>query len=257
MPSWGMEFARGAEWHGESWGSSGHEKEGLRSQQCNVVGGHGVFVLAVPAAKVGLRSGTRPEPEADSITGTAELWPASRRGGPDRIVHARTTAQPDPGAAREKLRPIVTEEGEQLRLVRLEEHFTPDQKRQKSLEIREFFQPKIAAVLIPEQQEKFKKMQETSQGKHPEGAEKPVTPSPTSRNNLSGRLDPIMNHPNPPGSPRKVGGWCNQISSKPQAFQKRPSRRLPKFNDSIGMKARVLSFPGRLVSGIRVEGVFQ
>jgi Spy/CpxP family protein refolding chaperone len=70
---------------------------------------------------------------------------------------------------REKLRPIVNEEGEQLRVTRLDEHLTPDQKRQKSLEIRAAFQPKIAALLTPEQQEKFKKMQEAYQGKRPEG----------------------------------------------------------------------------------------
>jgi periplasmic protein CpxP/Spy len=79
---------------------------------------------------------------------------------------------------KEKLRPIVTEEGEQLGLVRLEEHLTPGQKRRKSLEIRESFQPKIAAVLTPEQQDKFKKMQEADQWKRREGAENPVTPPP-------------------------------------------------------------------------------
>jgi hypothetical protein len=57
-----------------------------------------------------------------------------------------------------------------LRVTRLDEHLTPDQKRQKSLEIREAFQPKIAAVLTSEQQEKFKKMLASYQGKRPEGA---------------------------------------------------------------------------------------
>jgi periplasmic protein CpxP/Spy len=79
---------------------------------------------------------------------------------------------------REKVRPIVNEEGEQLRVTRLDEHLTPDQKRQKSLEIREAFQPKIAAVLTPEQQEKFKKMMESYRGKNPEGL-KSGDPAPT------------------------------------------------------------------------------
>ena len=79
---------------------------------------------------------------------------------------------------REKVRPIVTEEGEQLRVVRLDEHLTPDQRRQKSLEIREAFQPKVAALLTPEQQGKFKKMQETYQVKRPEGAKDSATPAP-------------------------------------------------------------------------------
>jgi protein CpxP len=81
---------------------------------------------------------------------------------------------------REKLRPIVNEEGEQLRVTRLDEHLTPDQKRQKSLEIREAFQPKIAAVLTPEQQEKFKKMQDAYQGKRSEGTRKRGDPAPAS-----------------------------------------------------------------------------
>ena len=79
---------------------------------------------------------------------------------------------------REKVRPIVTEEGEQLRVIRLDEHLTPDQRRQKSLEIREAFQPKVAALLTPEQQGKFKKMQETYQVKRPEGAKDSATPAP-------------------------------------------------------------------------------
>jgi len=80
---------------------------------------------------------------------------------------------------REKVRPIVSEEGERLRLVQLEEHLAPDQKRQKSLEIRESFEPKIAALLTPTQQERFKKMREAYQWKRPAGAKDPVTPPPT------------------------------------------------------------------------------
>lgn len=64
---------------------------------------------------------------------------------------------------REKLRPIVNHEGEQLSAVRLDERMTPEQKRAKGLEIRESFRPKIAEVLTPEQQEKWKKMEEASQ----------------------------------------------------------------------------------------------
>ena len=62
---------------------------------------------------------------------------------------------------REKLRPIITDEGEQLHLVRINERMTPDQKRTKVVEIREAFAPKIAAELTPEQQEKWKKLQES------------------------------------------------------------------------------------------------
>jgi len=66
---------------------------------------------------------------------------------------------------KEKLRPIVMEEGEQLRVARLDEHVPLDQKRAKMMEIRQSFRPKIAAVLTPEQQEKWKKMQEAAQQK--------------------------------------------------------------------------------------------
>lgn len=66
---------------------------------------------------------------------------------------------------REKLRPIVTEEGEQLHDLRIDEHLAPDVKRAKMIEVREKFAPKIAAELTPEQQEKYKKMEEGMTGK--------------------------------------------------------------------------------------------
>jgi len=78
---------------------------------------------------------------------------------------------------REKVRPVVTEEGEQLRVIRLDEHLTPEQRLQKSREVRVAYQPKIAALLTPEQQEKFKKMQEAYQVKHPEGTKDSAAPS--------------------------------------------------------------------------------
>ena len=64
---------------------------------------------------------------------------------------------------KEKLRPILMDEGEQLRTTRLNEHLPLDQKRAKMMEIRDSFRPKIAALLTPEQQEKWKKMQEAAQ----------------------------------------------------------------------------------------------
>jgi Spy/CpxP family protein refolding chaperone len=65
---------------------------------------------------------------------------------------------------REKLRPIVTDEGDQLSAVRLDEHMPPVQKKAKAQAIRESFRPKIDAILTPEQQEKWKKMQESAMG---------------------------------------------------------------------------------------------
>jgi hypothetical protein len=42
------------------------------------------------------------------------------------------------------VRPVVTEEGEQLRVIRLDEHLTSEQRQQKSWEVRQTYQPKIA-----------------------------------------------------------------------------------------------------------------
>jgi len=80
---------------------------------------------------------------------------------------------------REKLRPIVVDEGEQLHDLRINERLSPDQKKAKALEIREAFRPKIASELTPEQQEKWKKMQPGTEAKPPEGhKETPPTNAP-------------------------------------------------------------------------------
>ena len=73
------------------------------------------------------------------------------------------------GEQKEKLRPIVMDEGEQMGMVRLNEHLPLDQKRAKMQEVRDAFRPKIAAILTPEQQEKWKKMQEAAHEKPPDG----------------------------------------------------------------------------------------
>ena len=102
--------------------------------------------------------------------------PGQQSVGPHRTMEALSelralTAQLNlTPEQREKLRPVVTEEGEQFRVVRLDEHLTPEQRQQKYWEVRQSYQPKIAALLTPEQQEKFKKMQEAYRVKHPEGA---------------------------------------------------------------------------------------
>jgi periplasmic protein CpxP/Spy len=69
-----------------------------------------------------------------------------------------------------KLRPIVDEEGVQLSAVRLDEHLTPDQRRERTKEIRDLFRSRIAAVLTPEQQAKWKQMDEPAPPKTDEKA---------------------------------------------------------------------------------------
>jgi Spy/CpxP family protein refolding chaperone len=80
---------------------------------------------------------------------------------------------------REKLRPIVTEEGEQLHDIRIDEHLQPDVKRDKVVAVREKYAPKISAELTPEQKEKFKKLEESLTGKKadaPKDAAAPAAP---------------------------------------------------------------------------------
>lgn len=77
-----------------------------------------------------------------------------------RVLSTQLSLTPE---QKEKLRPIVMDEGEQLDTVRLDEHITLDQRRAKSVAIREAFNPKIEAVLTPEQLEKWKKMQQPGQ----------------------------------------------------------------------------------------------
>jgi Spy/CpxP family protein refolding chaperone len=78
---------------------------------------------------------------------------------------------------REKLRPIVTDEGEQMHRVRINEQMTPDQKRAKMVEIRQTFAPKIAVELTPEQREKWKKLEDSLEGKPPAEAKEPAAPA--------------------------------------------------------------------------------
>jgi Spy/CpxP family protein refolding chaperone len=68
-----------------------------------------------------------------------------------------------------------------MRTTRLDEHIPLDQKRTKMLEIRDSFRPKIAALLTPEQQEKWKKIQEAEQQRRQQqmkGAETGAAPKP-------------------------------------------------------------------------------
>jgi len=80
---------------------------------------------------------------------------------------------------KEKLRPLLMEEGEKLRTTRLDEHLPLDQKRAKLLEIRDSYRPKIAELLTPEQQEKLKKMQDAEQQRRQQQMKAAETGSPS------------------------------------------------------------------------------
>ena len=67
-----------------------------------------------------------------------------------------------------KLRPILMEEGQQMKRVRQETYLSGDQKQGKLKEIHKTFEPRINAVLTPEQQEKYKQLEQEAREKHEE-----------------------------------------------------------------------------------------
>jgi len=135
-----------------------------------------VLVMAAASLSLGQNAGS-PSPPAPS---PQDGGPRAQNMGPRRTLEGqaelrRLTMQLElTPEQREKLRPIVTDEGDQLSAVRLDEHMPPDQKKAKTQEIRDTFRPKVAAILTPEQQEKWKKMQDPGQA--PGGIAQPATP---------------------------------------------------------------------------------
>ena len=123
-------------------------------------------VLMVAAASLGFGQNAPSAPTPSPQDG----GPRAQNAGPRRTLEGQaelrrlTTQLGLTPEQREKLRPIVTDEGDQLSAIRLDEHMPPDQKKAKAQEIRENFRPKVEAILTPEQQQKWKKMQESSTG---------------------------------------------------------------------------------------------
>jgi Spy/CpxP family protein refolding chaperone len=67
---------------------------------------------------------------------------------------------------KEKLKPILTSEAEEITALRNGPALTPPQKRSKMMEIGEKYRPQINAVLTPEQQTKWKAMRQEMMEKH-------------------------------------------------------------------------------------------
>jgi len=67
-----------------------------------------------------------------------------------------------------KLRPILMEEGQQMKGVRQENSLSSDQKQNKLKEIHKTFEPRINAVLTPKQQDKYKRLEQEAREKHEE-----------------------------------------------------------------------------------------
>jgi protein CpxP len=123
-----------------------------------------VLVVAAASFTYGQNPGSVPAPSPQGGGPGAQNTGARRTLEGQAELRRLTTQLGLTPEQREKLRPIVTDEGDQLSAVRLDEHMPPDQKKTKAHEIRESFRPKIEAVLTPEQQEKWKKMQEPGSG---------------------------------------------------------------------------------------------
>ena len=74
-----------------------------------------------------------------------------------------------------QLKPILDDEGKQMRAIHQDTSLTPEQKRDKMKELRESTDPKIEAILTPDQQKKFHEMNQ-----HREHQGKPGSANPPS-----------------------------------------------------------------------------
>jgi periplasmic protein CpxP/Spy len=59
---------------------------------------------------------------------------------------------------KEKLKPILQDEGQQMKTVQSDNSLTTQQRRKKMREIHKTFEPQVQAVLSPEQRDKLKNM---------------------------------------------------------------------------------------------------
>ena len=73
---------------------------------------------------------------------------------------------------KEKLKPILQSQSDDLRALRNDTSLTQQQKRAKMKDLHEKYAPQINAVLTPEQQAKWKQMKQEAWEKHKEGMEK-------------------------------------------------------------------------------------
>lgn len=67
-----------------------------------------------------------------------------------------------------KLKPILQDQMQQMKAVHEDTSLSPEQKKTKMKSIHESIHEQINAVLTPEQQTKFKEMQQEHMGKHKE-----------------------------------------------------------------------------------------
>lgn len=67
---------------------------------------------------------------------------------------------------KDKLKPILQDEAQQMKSVRTDNSLTSQQKRKKARRIHKTFEPQIQAVLTPEQREKLQNMKHEARERH-------------------------------------------------------------------------------------------
>jgi len=67
---------------------------------------------------------------------------------------------------KEKIKPVLQQEADQMKAIQSDSSLTPQQKRKKAHAIRRQFQPQIQALLTPEQKEKLQDMRGSAQERH-------------------------------------------------------------------------------------------
>jgi periplasmic protein CpxP/Spy len=67
---------------------------------------------------------------------------------------------------KDKLKPILLQEGQRLRATHQDTALSSEQKLDKAKEIHGTFQPQIVAILTPEQQDKYKQLENEARARH-------------------------------------------------------------------------------------------
>ncbi len=125
-----------------------------------------VAVLAIALSATAQTSTSSPEPQAPANQ-PAQAAPQAQPNPSGDAPAARPQTQADPDnplnltdEQKEKLRPIVADENQQLEALRSDTSMSQEQKMQKANQIRESASPKIKAILTPEQLKKLAELQD-------------------------------------------------------------------------------------------------
>ncbi len=126
------------------------------------------LVLAIALSATAQTSTSSPSPEAQAPANQpAQAAPQAQPSASGDAPTGRPQTQSDPDnplnltdEQKEKLRPIVAGENQQLEALRSDTSMSQEQKMQKANQIREEASPKIKAILTPEQLKKLAELQD-------------------------------------------------------------------------------------------------